>query len=589
MSDQWISATATRNFVFSDPLVDWLNLYGHDKGFKPDTEYEDYDERTDYPKFIMQKGIEFESVVISHFEKTCPAYTALRKGERSFSSVAFDRTRKAIEKGEPLIYQAVLKDNENLTFGVPDLLIRSDLLRKFFPAAISEEESLIGAEGCGEGNYHYRVIDIKFATLSFLKAGDIQASSGSTLAYMCQVYIYNRALAAMQGYRPEGGYLLGRGWSQNKIKGDSFMDRLGFVPDSYVIGKGDPLSSIVDASCQWSRRVREEGSEWDVTPDVSVPELRPYMRSRVSYPWNHAKSEINAELQDLTTLWQVGVPARKKGNDAGVYRWSDPGVNSSVLGITGSKNPLILDSLIEINQISGGPEVKPDKIVSANQTWRDYSPVEFFVDFETVSNVNDDFSSAPIKGGQTLIFMIGCGHIENGQWEWKSFTVDLLEEDFEADIIDDWLDHMAVVKARLSDDDFDPIVFHWSPAEKSFLEQAYNSAVVRHPEKSWRRPNWFDFWKEVAKSEPVLVKGSFGFGLKSMADALRSHGLIDTSWDSSTTDGLGAMAGAWWVDDTARKDGVSMIEIPLMKDIERYNEVDCKVMMEIIRYLRENH
>ena len=32
-----------------------------------------------------------------------------------------------------------------------------------------------------------------------------------------------------------------------------------------------------------------------------------------------------------------------------------------------------------------------------------------------------------------------------------------------------------------------------------------------------------------------------------------------------------------------------MTELPLMHEIVSYNEVDCKVMMEIVRYLRANH
>ena len=32
-----------------------------------------------------------------------------------------------------------------------------------------------------------------------------------------------------------------------------------------------------------------------------------------------------------------------------------------------------------------------------------------------------------------------------------------------------------------------------------------------------------------------------------------------------------------------------MTGLPLMDEIARYNEVDCKVMMEIVRYLRANH
>ena len=39
----------------------------------------------------------------------------------------------------------------------------------------------------------------------------------------------------------------------------------------------------------------------------------------------------------------------------------------------------------------------------------------------------------------------------------------------------------------------------------------------------------------------------------------------------------------------ARDNGVPMSEINLMDEIIRYNEVDCRVMMEIVRYLRMHH
>ena len=49
------------------------------------------------------------------------------------------------------------------------------------------------------------------------------------------------------------------------------------------------------------------------------------------------------------------------------------------------------------------------------------------------------------------------------------------------------------------------------------------------------------------------------------------------------------MVGAWWCAEEAQRTGVPMSRIDLMQDIICYNEVDCKVMMEIVRYLRENH
>ena len=87
-----------------------------------------------------------------------------------------------------------------------------------------------------------------------------------------------------------------------------------------------------------------------------------------------------------------------------------------------------------------------------------------------------------------------------------------------------------------------------------------------------------------------MVSGALGFGLKAVARAMRRHDLIETDWDDNNpVDGQGAMVGAWRCDAEARRLGIPMGELSLMKDIAAYNEVDCKAIMEIVRYLRVNH
>jgi len=44
----------------------------------------------------------------------------------------------------------------------------------------------------------------------------------------------------------------------------------------------------------------------------------------------------------------------------------------------------------------------------------------------------------------------------------------------------------------------------------------------------------------------------------------------------------------WFPSSEADDKEISMQEVQLIRDISRYNEVDCKVMMELISYLR-NH
>ena len=74
-----------------------------------------------------------------------------------------------------------------------------------------------------------------------------------------------------------------------------------------------------------------------------------------------------------------------------------------------------------------------------------------------------------------------------------------------------------------------------------------------------------------------------------MTASRHQHGLIETLWDDGPTDGLGAMVGAWWSQEEAVRTGVSLRDVEFMQTIVDYNEVDCRVMMEIVRYLRANH
>lgn len=78
----------------------------------------------------------------------------------------------------------------------------------------------------------------------------------------------------------------------------------------------------------------------------------------------------------------------------------------------------------------------------------------------------------------------------------------------------------------------------------------------------------------------------FGFGLKDLVRALHSHELIKTFWEDHLLDGLGAMTGAWWRKEEARRSGASVEGIDLMREILRYNEMDYRVLAELSRYSR---
>ena len=230
----------------------------------------------------------------------------------------------------------------------------------------------------------------------------------------------------------------------------------------------------------------------------------------------------------------------------------------------------------------------PDRIRHAGDAWRAGPAVEFYVDFETVSNLADDFSSLPATGGQPLIFQIGCGRFDDGEWVFGQWTADRIREPNEAVIVGQWVDHMVGVLLARGLTWADVRIVHWSAAEPAFLDNAYNAARERHPENDWPALPWFDFLQQVIRTEPVAVRGAFGFGLKPIAKGMHAGGLIETTWGEGPTDGLGAMIGAWWCDAEAARVGGRMLDLELMAEIARYNEVDCRAMAEVVAWLRAN-
>lgn len=563
----------------SDPLLDWLKLYGQSRGFVPDNLREGYEPATEMHSFLREKGIEFEAHVVRNLEARFGALRIAGSSRAVADPTLYEATLDAMRLGAPILLRPVLWDAERSAYGIPSLLVRSDLLNQIAANPVLSVEESIRSAPLLEGAHHYRVVDIRFTSLALNGKGRI-GNDNSARRRKAQLLVCNRALGQMQGWEPWAAYVIGRGWSQGRERGDSCLDRLG------IADMTDPLmAKLVDEASAWVRRVRSEGSEWEVLPTPTVKELYPNMGNIQDAPWHLAKKEIAEELGELTQLWWVTPRNRPHAHAAGVFRIEDAACHSGLFELkdtTAAK----LHAIIETNRPGRRDLVRPDHVRADEETWRKPKALEFFVDFETVSDLDDRFSRFPAKAGQALIFMVGCGHVEDGRWQFRVFTCDHLTEPCEARMLEEWLVHMESVRQRLMPEDH-PLVFHWSHAENSTLNNAYNSARNRH-RKNWPNIRLYDFLTKVVLEEPVTVKGAYAFGLKVIATAMHRNGLIQTEWTNGPGDGLAAMIGAWRCDATARRRNCSMCELPLMQSIEEYNEVDCRTMQEIVAYLRDH-
>ena len=293
-----------------------------------------------------------------------------------------------------------------------------------------------------------------------------------------------------------------------------------------------------------------------------------------------------------------GVKNRDLAHSSKIYKWTDPRCTTEVLGITGAQTKKILDQIIFINRDAVDQNVSPTLVLNNDEDWQTPQPIEFYVDFEYMNDVMSSSSSMPVVETSSIIFLIGVGYIDRftNNWVYKKFVVDSLSLEEELRVCKEFSDYIRTESEWWECSN--PLLIHWAPAEN----WQWANAIDRHNgvERAWIPakedcdtsidPRWFDLLK-VFKKEPIVIKGALGFSLKEVAGALSDHKLIKSTWDQtiSCTNGTSAMLSAFKAAKDATTRGISLRDTPQMKDIIKYNEVDCRVVGEIVEYLREHH
>jgi hypothetical protein len=84
----------------------------------------------------------------------------------------------------------------------------------------------------------------------------------------------------------------------------------------------------------------------------------------------------------------------------------------------------------------------------------------------------------------------------------------------------------------------------------------------------------------------IVFSGQYGYGLKSVAKTMYEHEMIQTTWDVSNdvSDGLNASIEAMKTYKYANPEQRKQY----FQNVIDYNYVDCKVMEEIVSYMRKD-
>jgi hypothetical protein len=282
----------------------------------------------------------------------------------------------------------------------------------------------------------------------------------------------------------------------------------------------------------------------------------------------------------------------------GVYKWTDKRFATSLLGIKGH-NGIIIDAILKINRQHKNihyPLTIHDKIGDHN-----INDLNFYIDFECVNNIDNSIINVDgVKGA--MIYLIGVGWIcpDTRIWKYKYFIVDHLDYRLETKIVYDWLLFMNSIRSKYNRSNNLCRLYHWSNAEVNHLDNAIkrlNNHLNNHLNEcddnigagsynvDFSKYIWHDLMR-IFQNVPIVIKGCLTYGLKNIAKMMHANGLIETNWDvNSSIDGMGAMVIALQCNKFAIDDKKNLIDYKDINDVVKYNEVDCKVLYDILKYI----
>ena len=505
--------------------------------------------------------------------------------------------------GTPIIYQGVVWNAKAQLYGFPDFMIRNDFLNQLIEMPPDTPNVMTNINGviC---NYHYVIVDVKWSTLLLLSNGINVGNSGSHKSHKAQLSIYNTCLGVMQSYTPAHAYIMGKGCKYTSRSNTTTIrgafKKLGVIdfknyglPDPNAVAKA--ISWVDDATANHTAYMTEL-----LTADGSAPlsrmELYPNMSiSAYSSYHQHFKHQLADRIGEITQCWQCGASQRANALRHGIHSWKDPRFNASVAGLKGKRGEL-LDAILATNRSDRSD--RSDRSNRSNRSNRMYHiPNEakkairdmfagstyndLYVDFETTNLSVVDTSPDGIDGPSTLIFMIGVGWQRmDGSWGWCSFDAQhftVAEEE-----------RICAEFAELVSGWNNPRLLHYHHAEpvhwKGAIAHSRTHGTNKLAGAYYQQLFWCDMYK-LFTDNLITVKGALNYQLKTISKALQSHGLIASTWNDDISDGGNAMLLAIDCEQRSIAAGKSITDMPEFNSIVYYNEIDCKVLFEIKKFL----
>jgi hypothetical protein len=545
----YVSPSSLKNYILKDTIIDYFEYFKiNNLNDKPNRFRRSDIKNNNFENIIKEKGIDFEKLVMSKF----PCSYLTINDNNSVCMDNFYKTIKALKNKTPVIYQGVLYDDENQTYGSPDLIIIGEYLNDLFDQNVNPDD--------------YYIVDIKFSTIKLSSDDSYILNSDFVPVFKSQILIYTKALNNLLNQNVEVGFILAKRYiSESKgIKNIYYNDNFDKIVSIDYKNKDSKFNEIVKDGIEWVLKLRNEGHQWSLLPKPSTNELYPNMSNTRDGKWHGLKKELAENIKELTCVLYIGPEQRNNAFKNNIYSYDHPKCNSKILKLNGDRAEIV-NKILKINSTKNTDLIKPKKI---NFEWKKLNKnnMEFYLDYETTTDFDKN----------NFIYMIGVGFNIGSKWNFEWFITEDSSKEAQKVMFDSFWNYIREVLKEYNKKEANFI--HWTIAEPIFYNNIKTS--IELPNK-----NFYDL-HAVFMSEQIVVKGALDYTLKTIANAMYKNKMIKTCWSSKSTceNGLDALSLAYNLYKDNKK-----IKVKDMKDILYYNEIDCKVLCEILNYLRINH
>lgn len=533
-----------KNHILKDPIVDWFNIKEkEDNNYKKDND-------TFYKDFIIKEWNEYKSNFFNFLKNKANINIDIQE------HTSIEETKKFVEEGKPLILGAKLLYDDMIVH--TDILIDVQLFSSCFPKIKNYPLHSIKNK--------YIIINLSFSSLN-LKSDLKECLDEGYIPYKkCLLFSFSQCFSRYFGYEPEK-FIIGKEYYYKKTQ----LSKDEFI--SHVITNEKTTLKFIRAY-NWINVIRTQWKTLTINDKPSRKELYPNMNIKDS-EWENEKLRLANRIKEITLVWNISYEERCLFHQKNIFCWDDPKLLSE---LKESKKKSIQERMIHMNKCDEIIVYPRKNVTNAlREVLKETETNNIFFDVEsflTIDEKVDFFNGGEDKYDNPVLAIIGFYYKK----DFYDYTIQNLKIESEKNIVKSFSEKLWNIY-----NDYGRInIFHWGHAESKYMDYIHK----KHPDIEFPEYILVDLLDHF-RLEPIIVKGVFKFGIKSIGKALYKNGLIETTWKEENDNGLDAMIK---FKEICKKDK----KIPLKRYLEiqniiEYNRIDCKVLQEIYFVLKKNY